>query len=77
MIAYMSGDSMTWPAVRYDDLPQLRPVTSKLFGNAIPDLVLTDASGKMLSSTFVNGEYTDPANVIEDIKKMVPQPGGH
>ena len=77
MLAYMKDDQMTWPSMKYPDLDQPQVSVKKYFGPAIPDLVLTDATGKVLSDTFVDGKYQGPTHVLEDIKKMVPRPDGN
>jgi len=76
MIAYMKEDRMEWPSMKYPDLDNPKVSVKKYFGPGIPDLVLTDSDGKVLSDTFVDGKYTGALHVIDDIKKMVPQPGG-
>jgi len=70
MEAYMRDDSMPWPAVRYSDIDGAGVM--KYCGPYIPCLVLVDSQGNVLSDTIRNGQYTDPNNVISDIKSMVP-----
>ena len=70
MLAYMKGDAMTWPAVRFDDIPQVKG--NEYCGRGIPDLVLVDADGKVLSDSFNGYDYLGPQKVIDDIKSMVP-----
>ena len=77
MVAYMKADSMPWPSMKYPDLDQPKVSVKKYFGPGIPDLVLTDEKGKVLSDTFRNGDYVGPGRVIDDIKKMVPRPDGN
>jgi nucleoredoxin len=72
MLNYMKTDSMPWPAVRFEDI---EPVNAdKYCGSGIPDLVLVDADGKVLSDSFKGQEYVGPYKVIDDIKAMVPAP---
>lgn len=76
MLAYMKNDDMTWPAVRFSDLDSLSLNAKKYCGPGIPCLVLTDANGKVLSDSFHGQDYVGPEQVMDDIKKMVPRPGG-
>ena len=69
MLAYMTGDSMTWPAVRFDDIEKVQG--NQYCGRGIPDLVLVDAGGTVLSDSFNGYQYLGPYKVIDDIKRMV------
>jgi len=77
MRAYIKEMSMPWPAVRYQALHHDGNGTfkgsgiEKFAGDGIPDLVLVDANGKVLSDSYQNGQYVGPETVIEDIKKIV------
>lgn len=71
MQAYMATDGMPWPAVRFDDIDDSG--AKKYEGSGIPDLVLLDDTGKVLSDSFDSaGQYRGPQAVLEDIKQMVP-----
>ncbi len=70
MLAYMKGDAMTWPAVRFDDIDGTK--ANQYCGEGIPDLVLVDAGGKVLADSFNGSEYRGPQAVIDDIKRIVP-----
>jgi nucleoredoxin len=70
MLAYMKTDAMQWPAIRFDDIGQTG--MNKFCGRGIPDLVLVDDQGSVLSDSFNGGEYLGPQHVIDDIQKMVP-----
>ena len=76
MLAYMKADNMPWPTMKYPDLDKQGVSVKKYFGPGIPDLVLTDENGKVLSDSFKGQEYLGPEHVIDDIKKMVPHPEG-
>jgi hypothetical protein len=67
---------MPWPSMKYPDLDQPSVSVKKYFGPGIPDLVLTDENGKVLSDSFQGSDYVGPEKVLEDIKKMVPRPDG-
>jgi len=88
MLAYMKEMAMPWPAVRYSDLKHDGNGTfkgsgiEKFAGSGIPDLVLVDADGKVLSDSFSwTGSYLGPQHVLDDIEKLVPTaapaPPGH
>ncbi len=68
---------MPWPAMKYPDLDNAKVSVKKYFGPGIPDLVLVDADGKVLSDTFNGKDYVGPSHVLDDIKKMVPRPDGN
>jgi nucleoredoxin len=78
MLKYMQGDNMPWPTMKYPDLDQPAVSVKKYFGPGIPDLVLTDAKGTVLSDTFNpdKTKYLGPNKVLDDIKRMVPMPAG-
>jgi len=76
MLAYMKADKMPWPSMKYPDLDQGNVSVKKYFGPGIPDLVLTDDKGKVLSDSFVGGNYRGPTAVMDDIKRLVPMPPG-
>jgi nucleoredoxin len=74
MADYMKTDGMPWPAVRFNDIQNHRLEANKYCGSGIPDLVLIDENGKVLSDSFAGTQYLGPQKVIEDIKKLVPTP---
>lgn len=69
MLSYMTGDMMPWPAVRFDDIESTH--ANKYCGSGIPDLVLVDAKGNVLSDSFHGSDYVGPYKVMDDIKTMV------
>jgi len=77
MLAYMKEMSMPWPAVRFNSLMHDGSGTFKgsgiegFAGGGIPDLVLVDSTGKVLSDSFQGDQYVGPDKVIDDIKSMV------
>lgn len=66
MALYMKEDHMPWPALDFDKVRSKRELT-KYAGNGIPCLVLIDDQGKVLSDSFVNGQYVGPQKVLDDI----------
>jgi nucleoredoxin len=69
MLAYMKGDAMPWPAARFEDIDGSN--ANKYCGEGIPDLVLVDSTGKVLSDSFQGSNYVGPYKVLDDIKSMV------
>jgi len=69
MLAYMKTDAMAWPAVRFDDIDSTK--ADQYSGEGIPDLVLVDAAGKVLSDSFQGSEYVGPYKVLDDITRLV------
>lgn len=73
MQKYMQDDHMAWAAVPYANRAKL-PGLAKLAGADIPDLVLFDNAGHVLSDSYRNGEYVGPAEVIKDLMARVGSP---
>jgi nucleoredoxin len=77
MLGYMKEMAMPWPAVGYDNLLHAPTGTFKgpgieaYAGPAIPDLVLVDATGRVLADSYQKDRYVGPESVIDDIKAMV------
>jgi nucleoredoxin len=70
----MRGDMtemhMPWPAVRYDELPRTNgtfrgPDIQKFANDGIPDLVLVDASGRVLADSYSGATYVGPQSVVD------------
>lgn len=73
MQQYMQTDQMPWPAVPYEQLDQISQL-NKLCGEGIPDLVLLDDSGRVLSDSYREGKYVGPGEVIKDLLARVGTP---
>jgi len=76
MLDYMKEMAMPWPAVRFNDLKHdggfKGSGIEQFAGSGIPDLVLVDADGKVLSDSFAwTGSYLGPQHVLDDIEKLV------
>ncbi len=67
---YMSAENMPWPALKFSARDKLR----KYDGPGIPNFVLLDETGKVLSASYVNGKYVGPSKVLEDLKTLLEQP---
>jgi nucleoredoxin len=66
---YMREARMPWPAIDYDQLAGLAGL-KQLSGDGIPSLVLLDATGHLLSSSYDGGKYLGPKKVIGDLEKI-------
>ena len=66
METYMREANMPWPAI---DFPKLegKDAIRKYAGDGIPCLVLVDATGKVISSTYAGAQYLGPAKVLGDL----------
>ncbi|HEV3147335.1 MAG TPA: hypothetical protein VGZ24_01680, partial [Chthoniobacterales bacterium] len=66
METYMREANMPWPAI---DFPKLggKEAIRKYAGAGIPCLVLVDATGKVVSSTYAGAQYRGPAKVLGDL----------
>jgi len=69
MATYMRESSMPWPAIEYGKLANV-PTLQKYVGRGIPDLVVVDASGKVLADSFVGGKYVGPGRVLDDLNAI-------
>jgi nucleoredoxin len=66
METYMREANMPWPAI---DFPKLggKEAIRKYAGQGIPCLVLVDATGRVISSTYAGAQYLGPAKVLGDL----------
>jgi thiol-disulfide isomerase/thioredoxin len=77
MLGYMKDMTMPWPAVRFGNLQHDGNGTFKGSGieqfadSGIPDLVLVDSGGKVLSDSFQNDKYVGPQAVVGDINNLI------
>src|SRR5438046_9000085 len=69
MATHMRETGMPWPAIEYSKLASI-PALQKYAGKGIPDLVIVDASGKVLADSFVSGKYVGPAKVLDDLSTI-------
>jgi nucleoredoxin len=70
MEAYMRGDAMRWPALNWHAIASA-PEINSYGGDGIPDLVLVDENGRVLSDSYRNGNYVGPHAVLNDIWKIL------
>jgi nucleoredoxin len=66
METYMREANMPWPAIDFQKLKG-KDAIRKYAGNGIPCLVLVDATGKVISSTYAGAQYLGPAKVLGDL----------
>jgi len=74
MATYMRESSMPWPAIEYGKVANV-PALQKYAGRGIPDLVIVDASGKVLADSFVGGKYVGPGKVLDDLNAIFARGG--
>jgi nucleoredoxin len=67
MEAYMAGDKMPWPALKYSKVRSAKPLR-QYAGRGIPCLVFLDADGKVLSNSYQGETYVGPRKVLRDIE---------
>ena len=67
---YMREANMPWPAIEYGKL-QEKEVLKKNAGNGIPSLVLVDATGRVLSTSYAGAQYLGPAKVLGDLDAIL------
>ena len=66
METYMREANMPWPAIDFQKLKG-KDAIRKYAGDGIPCLVLVDATGKVISSTYAGAQYLGPAKVLSDL----------
>jgi nucleoredoxin len=66
METYMREANMPWPAIDFQKLGGKEAIR-KYAGDGIPCLVLVDATGKVISSTYAGAQYLGPAKVLGDL----------
>ena len=74
MATHMRESGMPWPAIEYGKLANV-PTLQKYVGRGIPDLVIVDASGKVLADSFVGGKYVGPGKVLDDLNAIFARGG--
>ena len=66
MQKYMSETSMPWPAIEYQKLANKEAIR-KYAGKGIPDLVLVDEIGRIVSNSYAGEQYLGPQKVLADL----------
>ncbi len=67
---YMKTDRMPWAALRFERKSMERELTHYA-GNGIPDLVVVDGDGKVLSDSYQGANYVGPYKVANDLAKLI------
>jgi nucleoredoxin len=70
MEQYMRESSMPWPAIDYDKRNEKKELLAAA-GNGIPALVLVEASGKLISSSFNGKTNIAPQKVLDDLDSVL------
>jgi nucleoredoxin len=73
MEKYMGEMSMPWPALRFA-AAKSSPLR-KYAGSGIPDLVVLNEKGEVLSDSFAGKEYLGPSKVVGDLRKLLTGDG--
>lgn len=63
---------MKWPARAFNKIHSHKTLT-QYAGAGIPNLVLVDARGKVLSASFDGKKYLGPEKVVHDIRRILKQ----
>lgn len=70
MTAYMAEDKMTWPALDFEKRGKRLPITGH-GGRGIPDLLIMDAEGKVLSRSYEGENYVGPRKALKDLEALL------
>ncbi|MDA0323836.1 MAG: thioredoxin-like domain-containing protein [Verrucomicrobia bacterium] len=73
MAQYMADAKMPWPALSHDKAGSREVV--QYAGSGIPCLVLVDKEGKVVSDSYINGQYVGPGRVMHDLKTLLADQG--
>lgn len=74
MHAYMKKDEMPWPALRFQDVWNQKLWPLHYIAKGIPNLILIDSDGKVLSKTYDGTVDHGTDKVMDDIRTLVPAP---
>ncbi len=66
---YMQETHMPWPAIAFDKVKTKSGILNYA-GPGIPDLVLVDASGKIISNSYEGTKYLGPQKVLADLNAI-------
>jgi len=72
MISYMRDYKMGFPALDYGSFDRLdRRVQAIKVGRGIPNLVVVDSDGELLSTSYVDSKYRGPSVVLAEFTAML------
>ena len=60
---FASEEKMPWPQVKFSKIEKFKKDINHP-SDTIPNLILTDAEGNLLKTSYVNGDYVGPAPVM-------------
>jgi nucleoredoxin len=66
---YLKETQMPWPAIDYQKVAS-KTAMNKYAGDGIPDLVLLDATGKVVSDSYAGKKYLGPEKVLADLDQI-------
>ena len=66
---YMRDARMPWPAIDFDQLGQFASL-KELGGESIPSLVVVDATGHLVATSYQDGKYVGPENAVAALEKI-------
>jgi thiol-disulfide isomerase/thioredoxin len=70
MDAYAVGKKMKWPHLKLSKVARFKQRFNHP-GNGIPNLVLADAAGNLIKTSYTNGEYDGPTPVMEHLGTLL------
>jgi nucleoredoxin len=70
MEGYAAAKKMTWPHLKLSKVDRFKQ-EFKHPGTGIPNLVLTDTEGNLLKTSYVNGEYLGPTQVMRHLGTLL------
>ena len=70
MLKYMKEARMPWPALDFNKKHQSGDIT-RYAGSGIPCLVVVDKNGKVVSDSYVRGNYRGPVPVMNELEKLI------
>jgi nucleoredoxin len=73
MEQYMTAFKMPWSALSHNKAGSREVV--QYAGNGIPCLVLVDKDGKVVSDSYVKGQYVGPGRVMHELKTLLANQG--
>jgi thiol-disulfide isomerase/thioredoxin len=70
MEQYAESKKMTWPHLKLSKVERFKK-EFKHPGTGIPNLVLTDTEGKILKTSYVDGQYMGPTSVMNHLGDLL------
>ncbi|MDE0569039.1 MAG: thioredoxin-like domain-containing protein [Verrucomicrobiales bacterium] len=71
MLDYMIEQKMPWPAIRFEDLTNLR-FLKEVSGRGVPSLAVLDSRGLILAQSYKGGtQYIGPDSPLQEFQKLI------